>query len=107
MTATSLNQNSVGNMGYCGLLPRLLLKIISNFWMSAIVGPACGRPANFRVFDVHVCALFDQELNHRPMAVECRVMQARAGIIKTSGDRVDLCTFLYEEFRSTDVAVHA
>src|SRR5262249_25539053 len=41
------------------------------------------------------------------MAVEGSVVQARAGVVEATRDRVDLGAFVQQQFRSVDVAVHA
>ena len=46
--------------------------------MHAILGPASGGGADFRVFHITIGAVGQEKFNHRAMTVECGVVQARA-----------------------------
>ena len=67
-----------------------LIQVMHEFCMTAMVGPTGGRRVYFCVFDIELGALLDEEIDHSSMAVERRVMEARARVIKARWDSVDL-----------------
>ena len=67
-----------------------LIQVLLEFCMTAMVGPTGGRRIYLGVSDIHFSALLDEELDHSSMAVERRVMEARARVIKARWDSVDL-----------------
>src|SRR5687767_3951275 len=75
--------------------------------VAAVLGPAGGGRADFRVLNITIGAVRKQELNHRTMAVERCVVQACGGIVETAGNHVDLSAFFQQQFGGVDVAVHA
>src|SRR5438128_2071854 len=67
-----------------------LIQIMREFCMTAMVSPTGGRRIDLSISDIHFSALLDQELDHSSMAVERRVMEACARVIKARWDSIDL-----------------
>src|SRR3989442_14868257 len=67
-----------------------LIQIMRELCMTAMVSPTGGRRIDLSISDIHFSALLDQELDHSSMAVERRVMEACARVIKARWDSTDL-----------------
>jgi hypothetical protein len=86
---------------------RNLFKIIPHLCVTTVVSPAGSCALNLLISDICVCAVFYEELNHRSMAINRGIVQARTRIVKTWRDGIDLRTFLQQQLCCIDAVVHA
>jgi hypothetical protein len=78
-----------------------------DFQVVARFGPSGWCSADLYILDIGIRTMDKQEVDHRPVAEVCGVMQAGAGVIESSGNGVDPGPLIQEQIGGRDVTANA